>query len=61
MCVFSCEWEKPPCLEESESGCPQRVTGCRGSAACSCVFRWLLPPAQEQGKHVLLALVAKEV
>lgn len=60
MCVFSCKERKLPCLE-SESDCPQRVTGCRGCAACLCAFRWLRSLAQEQSKCVLLALVAEEV
>lgn len=60
VCVFSCKQEKLPCLEDSESGCPQSVAGCRGSAPCSCAFTWPLSPAQEKGKHAPLALVAKE-
>lgn len=58
--VFSCKEEKLPYLEESKFGCPQRATGCRGSAVCSCVCWCPLSPAQEQGKHVPLTLVAKE-
>lgn len=50
--VFSCKEEKLPFLEESESGCPQR-----GAEA---LLRVPVFAAQEQGKCVLLTLVAKE-
>lgn len=42
-------------MEESLSGCPQRITEAEAP-----VFPGL-SPAQEQGKHMLLSLVVKVV